>query len=119
MSKIVSRSRSWPKPSSRSLANVDLAYVDQGYTGEAAQQSAASHGIELAVVKHTQAKRGFVRLPVVGLSSVALPGRRASDASPATTNNWRKPWQDGIMWPSYASCSLSYSGCPTKGNNRL
>src|ERR1700751_394546 len=37
--------------------HVELAYVDQGYTGEAAQQAAASHGIELAVVKHTQAKR--------------------------------------------------------------
>jgi transposase len=43
--------------------HVQLAYVDQGYTGEAAQQAAASHGIELAVVKHTQAKRGFVLLP--------------------------------------------------------
>src|SRR5499427_738282 len=37
--------------------HVELAYVDQGYTGEAAQQAAAAHGIELAVVKHTQAKR--------------------------------------------------------------
>ena len=43
--------------------HVELAYVDQGYTGAAAQQAAASHGIELAVVKHTQAKRGFVLLP--------------------------------------------------------
>jgi transposase len=43
--------------------HVELAYVDQGYTGEAAKQAAASHGIELAVVKHTQAKRGFVLLP--------------------------------------------------------
>lgn len=39
------------------------AYVDQGYTGEAAAQAAAKHGIQLAVVKHTQAKRGFVLLP--------------------------------------------------------
>jgi transposase len=43
--------------------HVELAYVDQGYTGEAAQQAAAAHGIQLAVVKHTQAKRGFVLLP--------------------------------------------------------
>lgn len=43
--------------------HVELAYVDQGYTGEAAQQAAASHDIQLAVVKHTQAKRGFVLLP--------------------------------------------------------
>jgi transposase len=42
---------------------VELAYVDQGYTGEAAEDAAAQHGIELAVVKHAQAKRGFVLLP--------------------------------------------------------
>ena len=43
--------------------NVELAYVDQGYTGEAAEESAAEHGIQLEVVKHTEAKRGFVLLP--------------------------------------------------------
>jgi transposase len=43
--------------------NVELAYVDQGYTGEAAEQAAAGHGIQLEVIKHTEAKRGFVLLP--------------------------------------------------------
>lgn len=43
--------------------NVELAYVDQGYTGETAEQEAAQHGIQLEVVKHTEAKRGFVLLP--------------------------------------------------------
>lgn len=43
--------------------SVELAYVDQGYTGEAAQKGAQKHGIELHVVKHTEAKRGFVLLP--------------------------------------------------------
>lgn len=43
--------------------NVELAYVDQGYTGEAAEAAAAEHGIQLEVVKHTEAKRGFVLLP--------------------------------------------------------
>jgi transposase len=42
---------------------VELAYVDQGYTGEAAEQAAAEHGIQLAVVKLPEAKRGFVLLP--------------------------------------------------------
>lgn len=42
---------------------VELAYVDQGYTGEAAKQAAAEYGIQLEVVKHTEAKRGFVLLP--------------------------------------------------------
>lgn len=43
--------------------NVELAYVDQGYTGEKASESACEHGIRLEVVKHEEAKRGFVLLP--------------------------------------------------------
>ena len=42
---------------------VELAYVDQGYTGERAAGFAAEHGIRLEVVKHEEAKRGFVLLP--------------------------------------------------------
>lgn len=42
---------------------VELAYVDQGYTGQATEEAAAEHGIQLEVVKHTEAKRGFVLLP--------------------------------------------------------
>src|SRR5919112_3577849 len=43
--------------------SVELAYVDQGYTGERASGFAAEHGIRLEVVKHEEAKRGFVLLP--------------------------------------------------------
>ena len=43
--------------------NVELAYVDQGYTGENAAAAAEKHGVKLEVVKHTEAKRGFVLLP--------------------------------------------------------
>ena len=43
--------------------NIELAYVDHGYTGENAAQAAEKHGIRLEVVKHTEAKRGFVLLP--------------------------------------------------------
>ena len=42
---------------------VELAYVDQGYTGDQPAADAAAHGIRLEVVKHTEAKRGFVLLP--------------------------------------------------------
>jgi len=42
---------------------VELAYVDQGYTGKAAHEAAQKHGIQLEVVKHTEVKRGFVLLP--------------------------------------------------------
>jgi transposase len=42
---------------------VELAWVDQGYTGERAATAAARHGIALEVVKLPEAKRGFVLLP--------------------------------------------------------
>jgi transposase len=42
---------------------VTLAYVDQGYTGQAAAEAAATEGIKLEVVKLPEAKRGFVLLP--------------------------------------------------------
>ena len=43
--------------------NVELAYVDQGYTGEEPAAAAAKEGIKLEVIKHHEAKRGFVLLP--------------------------------------------------------
>ena len=42
---------------------MQLAYVDQGYTGEQPAADAAAHGMKLEVVKHHEAKRGFVLLP--------------------------------------------------------
>lgn len=42
---------------------VELAWVDQGYTGEQAEDDAEEHGIHLEVVKLPEAKRGFVLLP--------------------------------------------------------
>jgi transposase len=43
--------------------SVELAYVDQGYTGEEAAEAADKQKIELSVVKLPEAKRGFVLLP--------------------------------------------------------
>ncbi len=43
--------------------SVELAFVDQGYTGDAAVQAAKEQGMRLEVVKLPQAKRGFVLLP--------------------------------------------------------
>jgi len=43
--------------------SVTLAYVDQGYTGEAPAEAARKQGIALEVVKLPEAKRGFVLLP--------------------------------------------------------
>lgn len=42
---------------------VEVAFVDQGYTGESAQTQAQDYGMELVVVKHAEAKKGFILLP--------------------------------------------------------
>jgi transposase len=44
-------------------AQVELAFVDQGYTGDQAAEDAAAHGIRLEVVKLPEARQGFVLLP--------------------------------------------------------
>ncbi len=43
--------------------SVELAYVDQGYTGEDPARAAEESGMRLEVVKLPRAKRGFVLLP--------------------------------------------------------
>jgi transposase len=42
---------------------VEVAFVDQGYTGDQPAQAAAAHGVQLEVVKLPAAKHGFVLLP--------------------------------------------------------
>ena len=42
---------------------VEIASVDQGYTGETAEEEAKAYGIKLEVVKLPEAKKGFVLLP--------------------------------------------------------
>lgn len=44
-------------------SNVEIAFVDQGYTGEQPAAQAAQQGVHLCVVKLEEAKRGFVLLP--------------------------------------------------------
>jgi transposase len=43
--------------------SVEVAFVDQGYTGERPAQDAAAHGLHLEVVKLPEAKNGVVLLP--------------------------------------------------------
>ncbi len=43
--------------------SVEVAYVDQGYTGSEPAEAAARQGVRLMVVKLEEAKRGFVLLP--------------------------------------------------------
>src|SRR6185369_7172726 len=48
---------------SATAQNVEVAFVDQGYTGQDPAEAAANVGIRLEVVKHHEAKHGFVLLP--------------------------------------------------------
>ena len=43
--------------------SVEVAFVDQGYTGEEPAQAAKRQGIEMQVIKLPEAKKGFVLLP--------------------------------------------------------
>jgi transposase len=74
---------------------VQVAFVDQGYTGPGPAAEAAAHGIRLEVVKLPEAKRGFVLLPrrwVVERTQLQCP----SGAFPA--------------WRGVASALLSFGG---------
>jgi transposase len=70
--------------------SVDLAYVDQGYTGE---KAARAQGIELEVVKLAEAKRGFVLLPRrwVVLPRTILPASASSG----------QPWSLASLCPGW------------------
>jgi transposase len=43
--------------------SVEVAFVDQGYTGDDPKHEAKEAGIELIVVKLPEAKKGFILLP--------------------------------------------------------
>src|SRR3954468_24501682 len=60
-----------------SAGRVEIAYVDEGYTGDRPAEAAAAHGIALEVAKPPAAKRGFVLLPRrrVGAPSLAWMAR--------------------------------------------
>jgi transposase len=91
--------------------HVQLAYVDQGYTGEAAAEAAEQHGIVLEVVKHTQAKRGFVLLPRRWVVERSFAWAARFRRLAATTNGWHPPSAPFTSLPAPASCSLPCSEC--------
>lgn len=43
--------------------NIDVAFVDQGYTGDAVAANATRVGVKLIVVKRPEAAKGFILLP--------------------------------------------------------
>ena len=65
--------------------SVELAYVDRGYTGEEASAEAEAKGIRLEVVKHPDAKKGFV---------LFLPRRWVVERSFAWASRFRRLAKD-------------------------
>ena len=62
--------------------NIQVAFVDQGDTGDKPAAAAAQAGIHLEVVKHHQAKHGFVLLPRLGGGTVLCLGGALSTLGP-------------------------------------
>ena len=69
--------------------HVELAFVDQGYTGEAPAQAAQEQGMHLEVVKLPEAKHGFV----------LLPRRWVVERSFAWMTRFRRLARDYERWP--------------------
>ena len=96
--------------------SVELAYVDQSYTGESATTQAEAESIQLEVLKYREAKRGFVLLPSCWVvertfARLARFRRLAGDYERLSTtlNGWH--------WPP--SSPFFCQGCSPKVHNRL
>ena len=96
--------------------SIELAFVDQGYTGEQAEEDAALYDIQLEVVKFPEVKKGFVLLPrrwVVERSFAWLARFRR-----LTKDYERLPKTlEGLHFP--ASCCIKLYTYFTKVHNRL
>ncbi len=68
---------------------VEVAFVDQGDTGDDPAEAAAEHGIEVVVVSLPEAKQGFV----------LLPRRWVVERSFAWTARFRRLAKDDERWP--------------------
>ena len=99
--------------------NVELAWVDQGYTGPQAAQAAAEHGMRLTVVKLDEAKQGFVLLPDAGWSGASSAESPAAVAWPVTTNDHLRPSRDCAGSCSPGGCLVAYTSSPLSAPNKL
>lgn len=83
--------------------SVQLAFVDQGYTGDEPAQAAAEHGIDLVVVKLPEAKRGFVLLPKRWVVERSFAGQHTSGVWPVIMSACPRLWRACILLPSLCS----------------
>lgn len=92
--------------------NVDIAYVDQGYTGTRAAEAAAAHGIRLEVVNCLKPSAASFSCPGAGSSNGHSLGQPAF-ADPSTTMSaMHKHSLHCTSWLSHLSCSDRPSPSP-------
>ena len=100
--------------------SVELAFVDQGYTGNTAAEAAAAHGIQLEVVQTRRRQaRASCSCPAAGSSNAPLPGWLVFGGSRVTTNGYQPRLPGCTGWPSPVFYSTTCSGSTTKVNDRL
>ena len=94
--------------------SVELAYVDQGYTGERPATEAETHGMRLEVVKHEEAKRGFsCSWRAAGWWSAISHGHRDFGGWSRITSGCRPLWRgctSSLWWASSPTERSPYSG---------
>ena len=73
--------------------SVELAYVDQGYTGEKPAQAAQQHGMQLEVSSYRKPSAAWCCCPNGGWWNAPSAGRRASGAGRGIMNACRKRWR--------------------------
>jgi transposase len=72
--------------------SVEVAFVDQGYTGEQADQAAQAAGIDLIVIRLPEAKRGFVLLPRRWVVERSFGWLARFRRLAWITNGFQRPW---------------------------
>ncbi len=99
--------------------NVEVAYVDQSYTGEVAQEQAHDHCMELVVVNTRKQRKALSCCLGAGWWNAASPGQHAFGDWHATMNAWPKLWQGFTSLRSFASCLVKRLLSSTLVHNRL
>jgi transposase len=104
--------------------HVEVAFVDQGYTGEEVAAAAQQHGIQLEVVKLPEAKRGFVLLPRRWVAEItqsrsprdsyldgfcSVPHHRDSGAAASAPHRRADAGCSGGTAPSGRECLMSHA----------
>ena len=84
---------------------VEIAFVDQGYTGDKPAQAAQEQGIQLEVIKLPEAKRGFVLLPRRWVVERSFGWSARFRRLARDYERCRRRWRGCILSPLPSSCS--------------